>query len=89
MTNEYLRTMQSTEEQGTVTSSAFTASLLSTRELQILRLMAQSMENAAIAEELRLSLSSIKQHNSHIFDKLGVKNRNEAVARAIALELLQ
>ncbi|MET0015948.1 LuxR C-terminal-related transcriptional regulator [Oscillibacter sp.] len=89
MTNEYLHTVQSAEEQGTVLSGAFTASLLSTRELQILRLLAESKENAAIAEELRLSLSSVKQHNSHIFDKLGVKNRNEAVTRARALELLQ
>ena len=89
LTNEYLRTVQPSGEQSHTASGAFTASLLSTRELQILMLLAEHKENAAIAEELRVSLSSVKQHNSHIFDKLGVKNRNEAVAHARALELLQ
>ena len=89
MTNEYLRTVQSAREQGTAPSGAFAASILSTREMQILRLLAENKANTAIAEDLKVSLSSVKQHNSHIFDKLGVKNRYEAVARARALELIQ
>ena len=61
---------------------------LSKRELEILELIAQGLSNREISEQLYLALSTIKGHNSNIFDKLGVQRRTEAVARASELGLL-
>ena len=55
---------------------------LSQRELDILRLVAQGLSNQEIGKRLFLALSTVKGHNRVIFDKLQVKNRTEAVARA-------
>jgi LuxR family maltose regulon positive regulatory protein len=61
---------------------------LSQRELQILHLVAQGLSNLEIGERLLLALSTVKGHNRIMFDKLQVKNRTEAVARARELGLL-
>ena len=61
---------------------------LSERELDILRLIQQGHSNQGIGETLFLSLHMVKWHNQNIFDKLQVKRRTEAVARALALKLL-
>ena len=61
---------------------------LSRRELEVLGLVAAGRPNRAIAEELFIGLDTVKRHVSHIFIKLGVANRTEAVARARALGLL-
>jgi LuxR family transcriptional regulator, maltose regulon positive regulatory protein len=61
---------------------------LSERELEVLRLIAQGLSNQAIGERLFLALDTIKGHNRKIFDKLNVKSRTEAVARARELGLL-
>ncbi len=61
---------------------------LSERELDILRLIQQGQSNQGIGETLFLSLHTVKWHNQNIFDKLQVKRRTEAVARALALKLL-
>jgi len=61
---------------------------LSERELDILRLIQQGQSNQGIGESLFLSLHTVKWHNQNIFDKLQVKRRTEAVARALALKLL-
>ncbi len=61
---------------------------LSERELDILRLIQQGHSNQGIGEALFLSLHTVKWHNQNIFDKLQVKRRTEAVARALALKLL-
>ncbi|HUG29560.1 MAG TPA: response regulator transcription factor [Candidatus Limnocylindria bacterium] len=45
---------------------------LTPRELEVLRLMAEGRTNAAIADELSLSESSIEKHTSVIFSKLGL-----------------
>lgn len=62
---------------------------LSARELQVLELVAAGHPNRAIAERLVITLDTVKRHVSHLFGKLGVANRTEAVARARALELLR
>jgi ATP/maltotriose-dependent transcriptional regulator MalT len=41
-----------------------------------------------IADELVVTLDTVKRHVSHIFDKLGTANRTEAVARARELRLI-
>jgi ATP/maltotriose-dependent transcriptional regulator MalT len=61
---------------------------LSERELEVLRLLAEGHDNAEIARELVVAVSTIKSHVNHIFSKLGVGNRLEAVLRARQLNLL-
>ena len=62
--------------------------LLSERELEVLRLVAQGLSNQEIAQDLFVALSTVKGHNLRIFAKLQVKSRTEAVARSRELGLL-
>lgn len=61
---------------------------LSPRELDVLRLMAAGLSNAAIAEKLIVGEGTVKTHVHHICGKLGAGNRTQAVARAQQLRLL-
>jgi LuxR family maltose regulon positive regulatory protein len=61
---------------------------LSERELEVLRLIAQGLSNQEIGARLFLALDTVKGHNRHIFDKLEVQRRTEAVARARELGLI-
>ncbi|MEA2386301.1 MAG: hypothetical protein QOJ22_475 [Thermoleophilaceae bacterium] len=56
--------------------------LLSARETEILRLVAQGRDNTEIAKELYLSPSTVKNHVSSILEKLGVESRVQAAVRA-------
>jgi len=62
--------------------------LLTERELQILRLIAEGKSNVEISQRLYLALSTVKGHNLRIFNKLQAQNRTEAVARARELGFL-
>jgi DNA-binding NarL/FixJ family response regulator len=62
---------------------------LSERELEVLRLLVSGASNKSIAAQLDLSENTIKTHLSHIFDKLNVQNRAEAVAVALQRGLVQ
>jgi LuxR family maltose regulon positive regulatory protein len=64
------------------------AEQLSSRELAVLRLIAQGCSNQEISEQLFISLHTVKTHASHINSKLGVERRTQAVARAKALGVL-
>lgn len=61
---------------------------LTTRELEVLELLAAGKPNRAIAEELVITLDTVKRHVSHLFTKLEVANRTQAVARAREVGLL-
>ncbi len=61
---------------------------LTGREVQILRLIAAGLSNQEIADQLFLTLSTIKWYTSMIYSKLGVRRRTEAVDRARALDIL-
>jgi LuxR family maltose regulon positive regulatory protein len=61
---------------------------LTARELEILRLLAAGRPNQAIAEELFVTLDTVKKHVTHFLGKIGAANRTEAVARARELGLL-
>jgi LuxR family maltose regulon positive regulatory protein len=61
---------------------------LTERELAILRLMAANLSHREIAEELYLSVNTVKWYSTHIYSKLGVHRRSEAVARAQDLGIL-
>jgi LuxR family maltose regulon positive regulatory protein len=54
----------------------------------VLKLIGDGRSNQAIADTLYLSIGSVKTHSSHVYGKLGVRGRTEAIARARALGLL-
>jgi DNA-binding CsgD family transcriptional regulator len=55
---------------------------LTTREAEILELVAAGLTNAAIAERLWISPGTVKKHLDNVYEKLGVANRTAAAARA-------
>ncbi len=61
---------------------------LTERELEVLSKLAVGHSNREIADELYVSLNTVKKHVTHILEKLGATNRTAAVDRARALELL-
>jgi LuxR family transcriptional regulator, maltose regulon positive regulatory protein len=61
---------------------------LTVREMEILKLLANDLSNQEIAQKLVLSTGTIKTHAHHIYAKLGVSTRAQAVKRAINLDLL-
>ena len=61
---------------------------LTTRELEVLRMLAMGQPNQAIARELVVTLDTVKKHVGHLLGKLGAANRTEAVARARELGLI-
>jgi LuxR family maltose regulon positive regulatory protein len=62
---------------------------LTERELEVLRLLTAGRPNQAIADELVITLDTVKKHVSHVLRKLGAANRTEAVTRARELALLR
>jgi LuxR family maltose regulon positive regulatory protein len=80
--------LRATELSSSVIRPSSLVEPLSQRELKILHLIAQGLSNHEISERLFLALSTVKGHNRNIFDKLQVKSRTEAVARARELGLL-
>ena len=55
---------------------------LTSRELEVLRLIAEGQSNAAIAARLSLSVKTVQNHISSIFSKLQVADRAQAIVRA-------
>lgn len=72
-------------DRGALTS----ATSLSNRERLIVGLMGQGMTNKQIAIQLRIAPETVKSHAKHLFTKLSVKNRAEAVTVAARLGLTQ
>jgi LuxR family maltose regulon positive regulatory protein len=54
----------------------------------VLRLLAEGLTNAEIAQKLFLTVGTVKVHTSNIYGKLGVSSRIQAVAEAQRLTLL-
>ncbi len=63
--------------------------VLSTRELDVLELLAEGLSNRAIAQRLHLSEATIKTHLAHIYKKLDVENRTAAVIAANTTGILR
>jgi LuxR family maltose regulon positive regulatory protein len=61
---------------------------LSSREQEVLMLLAEGFSNQQIADRLLISLNTVKRHVKHLLIKLTVTNRTQAVARARDLQLL-
>ena len=62
--------------------------LLSQREIEVLRLIADGLSNQQIAEKLIISLNTVKTHVSHIYNKLDTIDRLQTVKKASELKLL-
>ncbi|HXW01614.1 MAG TPA: response regulator transcription factor, partial [Anaerolineae bacterium] len=62
---------------------------LTPRELEVLRLLGQGLQNKEIAAELVISERTVKFHVSSIMSKLGAGNRTEAVSLAAQQGLIE
>ena len=62
---------------------------LNHRELALLRLLADGMSNRQISDELGLAESTVKNNLSALFQKIGVRDRTQAVLYAIDREIVQ
>ena len=62
---------------------------LSPREVEVLHLIAKGSSNKEIASQMVIGESTVKTHIIHIFNKLGVKDRTEAVAEAVKRRIIQ
>ena len=63
--------------------------LLSDREREVLRLLASGLANKQIARALRISEKTARNHVTHIYEKLGVHHRTDAVRYAIRIGLAE
>jgi len=61
---------------------------LTDRELEVLSYLPSRLTNAELAERCFVSVNTIKTHMAHIYQKLAVPNRSEAITRARELGLL-
>jgi LuxR family maltose regulon positive regulatory protein len=62
---------------------------LSSREVEVLALMADGLSDREIAQRLSISVNTVKKHNSNVFGKLAVHSRTRAVARARQMGILE
>lgn len=62
---------------------------LTARELEILRIAAQGMTNRDIAEQLSLSVNTVRNHMQHVLNKLGAHSKLEAVSIAVRLGIVR
>jgi|SRR4030095_12019823 two-component system, NarL family, response regulator LiaR len=62
---------------------------LSNREYEVLQFMAKGNSNAEIADNLFLSLSTVKTHVSNLYIKMDVKSRTQAIAKAKKLKIIE
>ncbi|MFN2151303.1 MAG: LuxR C-terminal-related transcriptional regulator, partial [Anaerolineales bacterium] len=76
------------EDAATILSQRDLIEPLTERELEVLRLMCTGHSNQQIADEMFVSVNTVKKHTSNIYGKLGVRNRAQAVLRAREIELV-
>lgn len=81
------RILQSVSQQHTVFNPAV-ADLLSRREIEFLRYMAQGLSNSEIGDKVSLSEGTVRNMISQLFSKLGVTDRTQAVVTAIRYGLI-
>jgi LuxR family maltose regulon positive regulatory protein len=62
---------------------------LSRRELEILSLLAERLSNREIADQLFISIATVKRHTANIYQKLAVVGRREAVLKASNMGILR
>ena len=62
--------------------------VLTNRESELLKLIADGLTNREISCNLSISESTVENHIHHIYGKLGISNRARAVARAFQLKIV-
>ena len=73
---------------GRLEQNAAKAVHLTDREMEVLQLAASGMTNAQIAGHLYFSVRTVQVHMTHIFDKLAVGSRTEAVITGLRMGLI-
>ena len=76
--NEFAAMSRATDERPPMPSPRLTD-----REMEVLRLVAQGLNNRDIAKQLYISENTVKNHIRNIHEKLQVHSRMEAVVRAV------
>lgn len=74
---------------GTGSGAGATGADLTERELQVLRIASEGRSNKAIAEELNLSVNTVRNHMQHVLTKLGAHSKLEATAIGARLGILR
>ena len=87
---KYIHSLQLHMNQGNSTTSLSNTipEPLSSRELEILKLLQTQLSNSEIADSLYISVNTVKTHIKNIYFKLDVANRKEAVVKAFELKLV-
>lgn len=62
---------------------------ISKREYEILELMSKGLSNQEIAEQIFVSINTVKTHTGNLFSKLDVKRRTQAVMKAKEMRLIR
>ncbi|QPA33353.1 response regulator transcription factor [Anoxybacillus caldiproteolyticus] len=73
------------EERGLSIQKSFFSELLTSREMDVLKYIVQGYSNREIAEKLYISVHTVKNHITNIFQKLGVTDRSQVIAMVYQL----
>ena len=65
------------------------AAQFTTRELEVLKLLAQGLDTASMARELRIASNTVEWHMRHVMEKLQVRSKLQAVVAAARLGLIE
>ena len=79
---EVLNTFAPPARRHAVPDAVGSVSRLTAREREVLEHLAQGLDNAQIAAHLGLSEKTVRNHLTHIFDKIDVENRGQAIVLA-------
>jgi LuxR family maltose regulon positive regulatory protein len=82
------RLLVATDEAANSPGNAALVEPLTDREIDVLRLIMAGLSNQEIADTLVIAVSTVKSHVNHIYGKLSVENRTQAVLKAQKLALL-
>ena len=61
---------------------------ISKREYEVLELIAKGLSNQEIADQLFISITTVKTHSSRLFEKLDVQRRTQAIHKAKSLNII-
>jgi DNA-binding NarL/FixJ family response regulator len=76
-------------ERGRVDESTSAARVLTSREIEVVKLVAEGLSNREIAEELVISEKTVQRHRANILEKLGMHDRVELTRYAIRSGLVE
>jgi DNA-binding NarL/FixJ family response regulator len=86
---ERQRHTQTTESETGRNERAIKALGLTTRELEVLECLRRGESNKQIARSLEISPNTVKTHLTNLYEKLGAKNRTQAVTQAGKLSIYE